>query len=289
MSLRRTWFIRQQDQISGPFIAAQISRYLLLGRIKPEDEISQDKEHWLPVSSQRDLYPDVLRTRLVNKDALLLARIQADERMHDTKQSEKERRRKEPSAMMIHRKHQRSIDPRQQAKLNKLKKPYVSLLLLFLVLIFAAYTTRSNLSQANNDCQAAPNPSVNWRNCKLPSMQLENINMGNAELADTVMSHASFIGSDLSSANFSYAIVDNSDFSYADLSNARFVGANLKNSEFNYADLTRANLSYADLTNVKLAGADISSARFDHAIWMDGIKCAPDSVGQCRRLANDQE
>lgn len=66
------------------------------------------------------------------------------------------------------------------------------------------------------------------------------------------------------------------------LSRANLTGANLTSANLSYvdaygADLREANLSGATVTRMMLQGADLSGA-----VWTDGRKCAPGSVGACR-------
>ena len=48
------------------------------------------------------------------------------------------------------------------------------------------------------------------------------------------------------------------------------------------ADLRRADLSAADLSGAKLSEGRLFGAELSGAVWIDGRRCAPGSVGACR-------
>ena len=44
MNTNHAWYIRHKGNVEGPFPAGQIKQELLLGRYKPDDEVSHDKD-----------------------------------------------------------------------------------------------------------------------------------------------------------------------------------------------------------------------------------------------------
>ena len=89
----------------------------------------------------------------------------------------------------------------------------------------------------------------------------------------------------------------NNDFSGQDLSRGNYAGASFTNVEavgtnFRGVDLsnvvmTNVDLSKADLRGANLAGAQMTNvdwegAQLGGAIWLDGRRCAPTSVGSCK-------
>lgn len=89
----------------------------------------------------------------------------------------------------------------------------------------------------------------------------------------------------------------NSDLSGQNLSRRSYAGASFTNVEavgtnFNGSDLTKAILTNVDLSKSDLRGANLSGAKmtnvdwngalFDGAIWVDGRRCGPGSIGKCR-------
>ena len=51
------WYSRRQGVTRGPFSAGDITRYLLLGRIRLDDELSTDKTLWLPANQFSEMLP----------------------------------------------------------------------------------------------------------------------------------------------------------------------------------------------------------------------------------------
>ena len=79
---RLQWYSRREGVIRGPFSAEDITRYLLLGRIRLDDELSADKSAWSPANSFSDMLPPGV-TSLTSRDEyqrLVAARMLADER-----------------------------------------------------------------------------------------------------------------------------------------------------------------------------------------------------------------
>ena len=76
------WHSRREGVIRGPFSAEQITRYLLLGRVRLDDELSRDKILWSPVNCFSSMLPpEVINLTSWNDyQKLVEARIQADER-----------------------------------------------------------------------------------------------------------------------------------------------------------------------------------------------------------------
>jgi hypothetical protein len=82
---RLQWYSRREGVVRGPFSAEQITRYLLLGRIRPDDELSADKSAWSPANIFSDMLPPEV-TSLTSRDdyqKLVIARMLADERQSE--------------------------------------------------------------------------------------------------------------------------------------------------------------------------------------------------------------
>lgn len=79
------WYARRDGVIRGPFSAADVSRYILLGRIRLDDDVSRDRQGWQSVKTIADLLPPELQQMSSWEDyqKLVMARMQADERRHD--------------------------------------------------------------------------------------------------------------------------------------------------------------------------------------------------------------
>ena len=76
------WYSRRQGVTRGPFSAGDITRYLLLGRIRLDDELSIDKTLWSSASQFSEMLPLEISNLSSWDDYqnLVEARMQVDER-----------------------------------------------------------------------------------------------------------------------------------------------------------------------------------------------------------------
>lgn len=76
------WYTRRQGIVRGPFSAQHITRHILLGRIRLEDELSADRDSWYCVDHFTELLPPELSnlTSWDNYQQLVVARMLVDER-----------------------------------------------------------------------------------------------------------------------------------------------------------------------------------------------------------------
>ncbi len=81
----KCWYTRRDGVMRGPFTAENVSRYILLGRIHLDDEVSQDRETWIVAGHLDNLLPDELKSQSCWDDyqKLVTAHMQADERKSD--------------------------------------------------------------------------------------------------------------------------------------------------------------------------------------------------------------
>ena len=88
----KIWYTRRDGVMRGPFTAENISRYILLGRIDLDDEVSQDRETWIVAGHLDSLLPAELKSQSSWDDyqKLVTAHMQADERKGD-RRTEKRR------------------------------------------------------------------------------------------------------------------------------------------------------------------------------------------------------
>ena len=79
------WYTRRQGVVRGPFPAERITTYLLLGRIRMDDELSQDRMVWSPAEQLTSLLPAELRQQSCWDDyrELVVAQMKVDERKLD--------------------------------------------------------------------------------------------------------------------------------------------------------------------------------------------------------------
>jgi hypothetical protein len=76
------WYTRREGVVRGPFSAEMITRHILLGRIRLDDELSEDAEIWSPAILFIELLPQEVMNLADWDDYQLLAeaRARADER-----------------------------------------------------------------------------------------------------------------------------------------------------------------------------------------------------------------
>ncbi len=94
------------------------------------------------------------------------------------------------------------------------------------------------------------------------------------------------VGAELSGIDLTGALLKATDLTGADLTATRLIDADLAGANLKMATLTKADFSRANLDGVNLVGATIEGARFDDAyltgaIWVNGQRCQPGSIGRC--------
>ena len=290
------WFTRKSGVIKGPFPTGMVRRFVLLGRLDEDSEVSPDGALWLRLGAVERLVPEELK-HLDTPDGLerlLLARLREDERRRDRRQESDEadkdrrhgadRRSPEPE-LLVARRHARERDLRHPSEPNNLLRPWTVVgLLLAALLIAGIYAGLSSpeLTASVRNCDAPAGPDVDWGNCSLEGVQLEGAELAGARIDNADLHGAALRGADLRRANLSYSNFGTADLRYADLSNAILLGTGLRSADLSNAVLRHADLAYADLRGAKLGGAELGGARLGKAIWIDGRVCAVESVGECR-------
>ncbi len=286
------WFMRRDGEVRGPFPRAQITRYILLGRIHPTDELSIDRSNWQPVADISEVQPTGLET----EESQVLALRRADERLAEDRRAQQsaalnaefrnrrkgDRRRDEPDLVIQHRElktrlFKQAPTPRETVLRNAL---FVVVVLVLVAIAMYLYTPAP--VEDTLHCGDPAGVGVSWDNChkegvNLVAKDLHAAHIKNADLSGAHLRGAKLGGSDLSYTNLSVA-----DLSYSDLGKALLVGAGLRNADLSYANLRGADLSYADLRGANLGAADLTGAKLDNAIWIDGKECAVGSVGECK-------
>ncbi len=315
--VRQLWYTRRGDTIRGPFPQGLISRYLLIGRMGLEDEVSADQIRWQPVRDIPGLVPDELKgdpNDPAIQEKLRIARRREDERAAGDRRQHgedaaAERRRKddrrapEPTDLIQHRNIKTTLVKERKAQ-NENHRVMVFLGVAVVVgaAIVAAFAFMPAPPSLKLQCDAPAGPQVNWSNCRFEGIILNHVNLAGAQLGNANLTGAQLNSAVLTEANLSYANFSRGELRSADLRHAKIVGtifrnatlaqANAQNADFGYsilqgADLRGMNFRGADLTKADLSGANIDGAIFDDvhlgdAIWVDRRVCAPDSVGACR-------
>ena len=54
------WYVQKGARVQGPFSAAEVGRFLMLGRVRRSDRVSRDGELWEPVTQVPELVPEAL-------------------------------------------------------------------------------------------------------------------------------------------------------------------------------------------------------------------------------------
>lgn len=292
------WYTRRGEEVRGPFPTGLVCRYVLLGRVRLEDEVSADGERWRRVEEVPELIPQVMKADL--SDPVARARLEAARRWADERQRERRRAQAPPPHGRDQRsgRDRRAPEPPELVALRQrrarrerpapVREPRWAVPLI--VLLSAAgligggwlvQQSRAILATPGPDCRAAPAPGVNWDNCFMDGVRLAGEDLRGARFYNARLTGADLGRATLAGANFSYAIMNLADLAGADLEGARLIGASLRRADLRGARLDGANLSYADLTGASLEGASFEGAWLDHAIWPDGTVCAPGSRGRC--------
>lgn len=295
---RVLWYTRRGNVVRGPYPAGQISRYILLGRIRETDELRCDGGEWQALDRYPELIPDVMKLPPTeeNRQKLLMARMREDERRpldrRDTRAASAEalerrggheRRRKETDEERRYRelKYQLSHAPRSTAHLYRYPVVFTVIVMLGFVLGYAMERMKPEV--APPDCAAGPRPGVNWNNCNLSGMRSERAELVGAQMHNVRLDSAQLPGAQLVGADMEYTSLNLSNLQSADLSHARLVGVTMRGTDLRGARLLKADLSYANLSGAHIEGADFSGAVLDHAIWIDDKPCGPNSLGACKR------
>lgn len=294
---RHWWYFRIKGKISGPYAAGLVSRYILLGRIGMDDELSTDKENWRAVRSVSDLIPDVMKGDVEDpfmRERLMAAQRWADERYRGNRRySEEEeanrnrmvgdrRDNETPESIEYRQKRQKRLGIGLRGENTVLG--WLLLIASLITIAYAGYFAYTHQREVNPiDCDSAPVTGVNWRNCSMEGRNLARVDvsksvMNNANLSGVNLEAANLTGADLSYVNFSLVNLQQASVNNAILLGANLRAANLRGADFSGADLSFAILTDADITGIRLEGANLAKA-----IWIDGLPCAANSIGACLR------
>lgn len=292
------WYMRRRGKVRGPFPARQVTRHILLGRVREDDELSQDQNTWVPVHDCIDLIPEEMKKLETEEDFQRLerARMREDERRDGSRREltrrlspgsierrrASERRRVESEAMLRHR-HLRTevLRDDEHGRRRLSLKVFAVLSTGLLLVIVMLYRLTPPLSVQTADCKAPPGPHVNWNNCRRVGLVAEGADLSGVWARNMDLTGAHLAGSRLIGADLAFATLNISDLRHADLRNARLTGAGLQRADLRGAVLAAVDFSYADLRGARLSNADLLDARFDNAIWVDGTQCAANSISHC--------
>ena len=300
MQAKHLWYTRRGNEIHGPFPVGLVTRHLLLGRVRNDDELSTDRVTWRRADSVWELLPDTMRPGVdsgTSAARIVSARRWEDERrgldrrelqsaeiekLHRNKRSGVERRGVEPGEQIRHRLRSHYARQRLNPQRGRQLRQVLMVLVLAAILGALVYLVPRGELSTQVICITPPQPKVNWSNCALEGMQLEGQDLCYGKLRNTRLTGAKLRGAKLAYSDLAYSNLSLADMRYVNLERAILTGADLRNADLSSANMQGADLSYADLSGANLGGADLANAKFDRAIWLDGSVCAVGSVGQCQ-------
>lgn len=240
---RDIWYLKIEGQVRGPYNTARVRHFLMEGEVKLEDEVSKNRKDWYRISRVPAVIPlQFKRDSSVDEDAL-----------------------------------------RDQEKKDRIRA-FINGILVFMVVggfIVVIMMMDAGRDDQVTDCQAVAAPNVKWENCRLDGSNLQSANLTSANMVNTKLINAKLGEAVLEQADMRFVDLSSADLSYAHLKEADLKGATLRNADLTYADFTSANLSHADFMGAKLGGAEFDQANLDGAIWIDGKRCLPGSIGKC--------
>ncbi len=287
------WYLKRDNQISGPFPAGLISRHILIGRIHESDQLSPDRKKWFSALDIEALRPKPPSSNTTERVAATKRwsdeRIQKDRRQNESPEkksqyknrAKQDRRTQEKHSTLKYRAHYRS---RPNGTFHSTSIRWVTAISLFLIAglitMQLLYTPLPRDSE-QIDCNALPGPGINWDYCQKPGANLQNSDLSHSKLSNTNFSNANLQNSQLTNSNLSYATLNSANLSSAILRNATLIGSQLHEANLENADLQEADLSYSNLQNAILAGANLDKANLSYTIWIDGNTCLAGSIGQC--------
>lgn len=299
---QQLWYTRRGEAVQGPFPAGQISRYVILGRIQPTDEVSADGVVWVPLSQMPEMIPELVQYD--PEDATRRQRLEAAKRWEDERSRDRRgdggavgddqrgvgdrRQTAAPGAQRPrHARPDRVSEHLEQRRRQRLISGLIAVgVLIFLALLVVIYRPATKVADSKLRCAQPPAPGIEWSNCAFEGRGLAGVDLSGADMTNMRLSRADLEGARLERADLSYSELAVARLRNARLGGAVLVGAALRGADLGGADLAGANLSYADLTGADLTGTNLSAATLDQAIWTDGSVCRPGSVGRCQTAAN---
>lgn len=267
------WYLKVKGRVKGPFATGLISKNILLGRIHPNDLLSQDKELWRKASSIREVMPDVIKHRHDPnyKERLNAARRWADER--------EEVREVDAGG------NEKIYTPRKKITHLKIKTTgllgIIGLIVVLSGLILALFKFTPDDPLAQIDCSAKGQDAVIFDGCHLQRKNFSELSLRNSSFKNTLLQNSQFKNSNLQAAQMDYANLSHADLSGANLTGASLRAVDLRGAVLNTTNLNKADLSYADLTGAKASKIKLTDTKLANTIWFDGSICDKESIGRC--------
>jgi len=316
MTRRLLLYTRRGNTIRGPFPSKQITRHVLLGRLKVTDKVSSDQINWKTIADFPEIIPEEIARNSDNPQAqerLKLARYREDERLSDDRRTNSRvsdshekgkssnRRQSEPYDVKKHR-----IVKTEILKEGRKTESYLGLgvsIIIFIVIVVAVNFIESPPIEVNfvKQCNSTPKPAVDWRDCNMEGAVIDEANLRSAQMRNANLTGSSIMNTDLSESDLAYGNFSLVNFKFSNFRNTNLFGSTLRktnlsntnmlNANLSFSILQDANLSYANLQNANLVNADLSGAlitginldgaNLENAIWIDQHVCAAGSIGKC--------
>ncbi len=267
------WYLKVKGQVKGPFATGLISKNILLGRIHPNDLLSQDKEIWRKASSVREVMPDVIKHR---NEPNYKERLKAARRWADEREQVREVGADGKAKIFATRKKITHLRIKTLGFIGILS--FVAIISGLVITLFL-FTPEDPLAKI--DCNATQGEGRIFDGCHLQRKNFTKKSLKNSSFKNTL----------LQNTQFSYAILQNSNFDYANLSHATLSHANFTQASLRAVDLrsallyktnfSNADLSYADLTGAKVSKINLTGAILNNTVWFDGNICNKASIGKC--------
>lgn len=291
------WYVRRAGQELGPYPVAAVRRYLLLGRIREDDELSLDRQRWSLARKTPEFLAALRKAASPVPEDRLLAQRRADERSGEDRRnrptptppeilerrSGEERRSPEAPELVRGREVRRRL--LSVGRLRKGEAVWLGALgglVLTVIMVLGVLMGPSGQEDMARICEAAAGPGVDWSNCWHEGIDVSGADLRGSRLQGTHLGKARFQRAQLAASNLAYADLGGADLSHVELRQSSLLGANLRQANLSHANLQGADLSYSDLTGARLQGAKLAGAKLDRAIWVDGTECAQGSLGRCR-------
>lgn len=270
MAQNLQWYWKKDGRVKGPFAAGLIQKYILLGRVHPNDLMSQDKEYWRKAAQIPALIPEVFKHRGEEnyEERLKAARRWAEDRL--SVRDDMDKVDFSPPRKNIH------------IPIKTLGwKSIIFWLCVFCGVLLAAFYFTPEKTTITVDCQAKITAKGNFSGCHFRNRVLARLDLNHIILENSQLPGSDFSDAILSYAQLSYSNMNGADLSRTRLDHANLKGVNLKKTILHNTDFSYANLSYADLRGARVKNINFKQTDLSGTIWFNGSTCAQGSIGRC--------
>jgi uncharacterized protein YjbI with pentapeptide repeats len=119
-------------------------------------------------------------------------------------------------------------------------------------------------------------PDLFYKDTRPEFLREVYIYLGGINLSGSVLRNIN-----LEKARFSYSNLQECDLTRTNFKGAVFKKANLSKANLSHAHFDDANLQSANLYKAIIASTSFENANLENAIWVNGKKCKPGSIGKC--------